>query len=164
MVLTQKEIMGILANLRGSHHLAACLLYGSGLRLMEAMWLRYHDIDTERLTVNVISGKDNKSRITTLAPALVSAIETQRAHVKQLLTKDLSDEQFAGVWLPDALERKYRSAGKALGWQYLAAVFGANAHRAIIQSMALGEHQAVGGIVLIGCCSKKTDVPDKPRR
>ena len=45
VVLTPQEMASVLAELRGRHWLIACLLYGSGLRLMETVCLRVKDLD-----------------------------------------------------------------------------------------------------------------------
>ncbi|MBN1379284.1 MAG: integron integrase [Gammaproteobacteria bacterium] len=118
VVLTQKEVSSILSKLKGTNHLLACLMYGSGLRVMEAVRLRYQDFDFDRLCVFVRDGKGRKMRVTTLAPELVQPLTTQLKCVAEYLRQDLADPAFAGVWLPFALARKYPNAGKELGWQY----------------------------------------------
>ena len=71
VVLTTGEIKSLLRELQGIHWLAACLLYGSGLRLMEALRLRVKDIDFERCAIFVRQGKGGKDRVVTLASELV---------------------------------------------------------------------------------------------
>ena len=44
VVLTPAEVRAVLKHLDGAHWLAACLMYGSGLRLMECMRLRVKDL------------------------------------------------------------------------------------------------------------------------
>lgn len=48
VVFTRREVQALLARLDGTPYLIACLLYGSGLRLMEAVRLRVKDLDFER--------------------------------------------------------------------------------------------------------------------
>ena len=60
VVLTQPEVAGILSSLEGTHWLVACILYGSGLRLMECIRLRVKDLDFDRLSITVRRG--TKSR------------------------------------------------------------------------------------------------------
>ena len=119
VVLTQDEVKLLLSNMHGTHRLMASILYGSGLRNIELLRLRVNDIDHEYLQIRVWNGKGFKHRITTLAPELLPAISRQIQHVQILLEEDLASNDFSGVWLPDALSRKYKNANKELGWQYL---------------------------------------------
>jgi integrase len=48
VVFTKEESNAIIAHLKGEHGLIAGLLYGSGLRIMEAVRLRVKDIDFAR--------------------------------------------------------------------------------------------------------------------
>ena len=118
VVLTQREISILLSKLKGIYHLQACLMYGSGLRVMEAVRLRYHDFDFQRHCIYVRNGKGRKMRVTTLAVELEDPLKTQLSYVDELFRQDLLDTDFAGVWLPFALAKKYVSAPKELGWQY----------------------------------------------
>lgn len=118
-VLTVEEVRRLFDCLSGQHFLCTALMYGSGLRLMETVRLRYQDIDLDKLTVLVREGKGRKSRITTLAPELVQPLTLQREYVAVLFEKDKVTTDWAGVYLPYALERKYPRAPFELGWQYL---------------------------------------------
>lgn len=86
---------------------------------MEAVRLRVQDVDFEQLQLRIWNGKGYKHRLTTLAPELVPDIKQQIQQVKNYLDEDLAVQTFAGVWLPNALERKYFRANKTLNWQYL---------------------------------------------
>ena len=119
VVLTQDEVKLLLSNMHGTHQLMASILYGSGLRNIELLRLRVNDIDHTHLQVRIWNGKGFKHRISTLAPELLPAINRQIKHVQVLLEEDLASCEYAGVWLPDALSRKYKNANKELGWQYL---------------------------------------------
>jgi integron integrase len=119
VVLTQAEIQQLLLVIDPKYKLIAQLLYGSGLRLMEAVRLRVQDIDFDYLSVMVWQGKGNKNRRVTLAAELVPVLHIQIHHVKQYFQADFQNPQYAGVWLPFALARKYPAAPKDLGWQYL---------------------------------------------
>jgi len=118
-VLTQDEIGRLLAYVPAQYKLLVGILYGSGLRRMELVRLRVNDVDTDLKQIKVWNGKGFKHRLTTLAPELIPAIERQKKHAQLLLEEDLLNPDYAGVWLPDALERKYRDANKTLAWQYL---------------------------------------------
>ena len=119
VVLTKEEIKRLLTVIAPSYLLLAQLLYGSGLRLMEAVRLRVAAIDFDYLSIMVWHGKGGKHRRVTLAPELVPALKRQIALAEAYYQQDLLTEGYAGVWLPFALARKYPSAPKELGWQYL---------------------------------------------
>lgn len=119
VVLTQSEVGRLLEQLSGVRHLMAALLYGSGLSRIELVRLRVKDIDYDNLQVQVWNGKGNKHRLTTLAPELLPALRRQEDRVQLLLSQDMDHPQYAGVWLPDALARKYPNASKSLSWHYL---------------------------------------------
>ena len=118
VVLTQLEVANMLSKLEGVHWLSGCLLYGSGLRLMECIRLRVQDIDFDRLTITVRSGKGGKDRVVTLARDLVVPLQRHLESVKMIHERDIA-EGFGRVYMPYALERKYPSAAIAWGWQYL---------------------------------------------
>lgn len=119
VVLTQKEVSLLLSHLSGTRKLIAGLLYGSGLRRIELVRLRVKDADLDYLQMRVMFGKGNKHRIVTLAEEVVEPLRHQIARVKLFLDEDLMNSNFAGVYMPDALARKYPNANKTLGWQYL---------------------------------------------
>ena len=118
-VLTRDEVRRLFSNMHGSTRLCAGLMYGSGLRVMETMRLRVQDVDFDRLCVYVRDGKGRKSRITTLSPYLIDALKAQHLLVRGLFERDLSEIDWGGVYLPNALARKYPRAPFELGWQYL---------------------------------------------
>lgn len=119
VVLTRSEIQSLLLNMHPKHMLIAQLLYGSGLRLMEGLRLRVQDIDFDYLSVMVWQGKGNKNRRVTLAEELVPALKNQISAVNQLFLCDIKNQEYAGVWLPYALSRKYPNAPKEINWHYL---------------------------------------------
>jgi len=47
VVFSREEINSVLDHVRGAPKLVVKLLYGSGMRLLEALRLRIHDIDFE---------------------------------------------------------------------------------------------------------------------
>ncbi len=119
VVLTTSEIKRLFEQLPQAYKLHCGLIYGSGLRRMELIRLRVKDIDFDQLSIYVWNGKGAKHRIVTLAPELVSALHKQVDYVARLLDEDKTKPHFSGVWMPDALARKYRFLNKTLGWQYL---------------------------------------------
>jgi integrase len=118
VVLSREEVRALLAELQGAPWLVANLLYGSGLRLMEAMRLRVKDLAMERGEVIVREGKGGKDRVTMLPGALEHSL---RAHLERLHAWYEEERRRArpGVSLPFALARKYPEAGTRWGWQYL---------------------------------------------
>jgi integron integrase len=118
VVLTGEEARKVISLVAGVPQLVVKLLYGSGLRQMEALRLRVQDVDFARLQVIVRSGKGGKDRCTTLATSLAPPLQEHLVKVRQQFEADRRNG-IAGVWLPFALERKYPNAGKEWGWQWI---------------------------------------------
>ena len=118
VVLTREEVQSLLRELNGHHWLAACLMYGSGLRLMECVRLRVMHLDFDHRAIRVINGKGGKDRVVTLADELIVPLQHHLQHVRGLHKKDLADG-FGEVYLPYALARKYPNAPKEWAWQYV---------------------------------------------
>lgn len=119
VVLTQTEIIALLNNLPSSVALPCNLLYGSGLRLMEAMRLRVQDIDFDYLSIQIWHAKGGKHRRVTLAKELIEPLKNQIASAKLLYEQDMKNTEYDGVWLPYALDRKFPNAAKEFNWHYL---------------------------------------------
>ena len=117
-VLSQDEVGRLLGRLKGNRWLVGCLLYGSGLRLMETVRLRVKDIDVEHRALFVRSAKGGKDRVVTLPDELVEPLERHLANRRTLFDRDLAAD-VGTVFLPYALERKYPRANAAWGWQYV---------------------------------------------
>lgn len=118
VVLSRDEVDRLLAQLDGRYALMASLLYGAGMRLMECVRLRVKDMDFERNEICVRDGKGGKDRRVPLPRRLADALKTQRDRVAILHRRDLA-QGCGAVWLPHALARKYPSAPRELGWQYV---------------------------------------------
>jgi integron integrase len=118
VVLSRVEVQAVLAQLDGAKWLMASLLYGSGLRLMECLRLRIQDVDLTSCEILVRFGKGGKDRRTMLPQGAVPALRLQREEALRVFQRDLK-AGLAGVWLPDALARKYTNAAIEPGWQYL---------------------------------------------
>ena len=118
VVLTKKEVGAVLKELDGVYWLGACLLYGSGLRLMECMRLRVMNLDFDHKAIYIINGKGGKDRIVTLPEDLVIPLKRHLQAVKSTHEKDLQDG-YGAVYLPNALARKYPNAPKEWAWQYV---------------------------------------------
>jgi integron integrase len=118
VVLSGDEVSLVLQRLRGAKQLIAMLMYGSGLRLLEALSLRIKDIDFARTQLAVRSGKGDKDRMTVLPTVMHDTLRLHIARVKRLHERDL--RAGAGcVMLPSALSRKSPSAVRAWGWQWV---------------------------------------------
>ncbi len=100
----------------GTEALLAALLYGSGVRLREALGLRVEDVDFDRHAIIVRSGKGDKDRVVMLPKALVSRLRAQLVQVRALWGQDRATTGRGGVFLPHALERKYHRAGESWAW------------------------------------------------
>ena len=117
-VLTAEEARQVIALMNGAPQLVVKVLYGSGLRLLEALRLRVKDIDFKMLSVTVRSGKGDKDRVTPLAVSLAGPLQEHLLSVRVKFEEDRL-AGVAGVWLPFALERKYPSAGAEWAWQWV---------------------------------------------
>jgi hypothetical protein len=93
----------------------AALIYGGGLRVSECCQLRVKDVDFDQGLVFVHSGKGDKDRSTLLAETGRAELRTHLGASETLHRADRA-AGLAGVWMPDALDRKYPNAGRELGW------------------------------------------------
>ncbi len=118
VVLSADEVRRLFQFLEGDHLLIAKLLYGTGLRIMEAMRLRIKDIDFTRNTIIVREAKGNKDRAVMLPATLVDPLRAQLARANVFWAGDRAANQ-PGVYLPHALERKYPRAGQAWAWHWV---------------------------------------------
>jgi integron integrase len=118
VVFTKPEANSVIAQMTGEPQLIAGLLYGSGLRIMEAVRLRIKDIDFSREEITVRDGKGEQDRVTMLARALKHRLTLQVVAVRKVHDFDLKRGHGA-VHLPYALERKYKNAAMNFVWQYV---------------------------------------------
>ncbi len=118
VVFTRNEVQAVLARLNGTPHLIASLLYGAGLRLMEAVRLRVKDVDFERHELTIRQGKGAQDRVTMLPTSTVLPLLEQLRRVRVLHQADLKIG-FGSVDLPFALAKKYPAAARQWGWQYV---------------------------------------------
>ena len=98
-VLTTQEVKALLAAIKKNHLLLCQLMYGSGLRLMEAVRLRVQDINFDY--------------------HCVTSLKAQISLVKSYYVLDMKNTDYSGVYLPFALARKYPSAATTFNWHYL---------------------------------------------
>jgi integron integrase len=118
VVLPRREVQALIAELEPPFQLIAQLLYGSGLRLLEALRLRVKDIDFSYAQIVVRDGKGKKDRVTVLPEAVASVLQ---AHLSAVRAQHNWAVQrgYGGVQLPESLARKYPRAPLDWGWQYV---------------------------------------------
>jgi integron integrase len=118
VVLTPEEVRALLLRLDGAARLVASLLYGSGLRLLEALTLRVKDLDFGSGEIRVRDGKGRKDRVVPLPQAVVGPLSAHLERVRELHKRDY-ELGFGQVELPGALARKYPRASREWGWQWV---------------------------------------------
>jgi integron integrase len=118
VVLPVEEVTAMLSRMAGEYGLLARLLYGTGMRINEALRLRLKDVDFDRLTLVVRQGKGDKDRALMLPQALVADLRAQLAYSRSLWLRDRTDK-VAGAELPLALARKYPRASESWAWHWV---------------------------------------------
>jgi integron integrase len=118
IVLAREEVRSVLHAMKGTSELAAQLLYGSGLRLLECLRLRVQDIDFAQSEIVVRDGKGEKDRVTVLPLSLVPNLKAHLAIVRAIHERDLT-LGYGRVPLPYALASKYPNADREWIWQYI---------------------------------------------
>ena len=118
VVMSKAETRLFFAELEGEKLLMAQLQYSAGLRVSELLRLRVKDLDLERNQVVVRSGKGGKDRVAPLSEKLIGALQRHLVEIRELFEQDLA-ANLPGVYLPQALARKYKNAGKEWRWQWL---------------------------------------------
>lgn len=117
-VLNAQEVQNILKCMSGKYWLLTGILYGSGLRVHEALRLRIKDIDFENKSIFIFRGKGGKDRYTLLPQSLAEPIQGQISVAKKCHEKDVR-EGYGMASLPPALIRKYGNTAQQTSWQFL---------------------------------------------
>lgn len=117
-VLTRGEVENLLSHLDTRFELIVRLLYGTGMRLMEALRLRVKDVDFARGEIVIRSGKGDKDRLTMLPESLIDPLR-KHLRIRQALFEDDLAKGQAEAYLPEALAVKYPNAAREWRWQYL---------------------------------------------
>ena len=136
VVLSVDEVRSVLGLMDGAHLLLARLLYGTGLRITEALQLRVKDVDFERQVIIVRAGKGGRDRVVMLPVSLQPALKDQLHRAHLLWQADARDGR-GGVQMPDAMERKYPRAGQSWGWFW---VFPQDAHSSCPRTGVVRRH------------------------
>ena len=118
VVLTPTEVRELLLHMDGTTGLIAQLLYGTGMRLLEALRLRVKDVEFARREIVVREGKGNKDRVTVLPENLMAPLQAQLQKARVLHEKDLA-AGLGRVYLPHALAAKYPQADQSWAWQWV---------------------------------------------
>ena len=117
-VLSRSEVARVLDAVEPDYALPLRLMYGSGMRLMELVRLRVKDLDLERAQITVRDGKGFKDRVTMVPDRLRAELQTHLVQVRAQWEADVA-AGYAGVWLPEALGRKYVNAPREWPWQWV---------------------------------------------
>lgn len=117
-VLTKEEVFAIINNLSGVYQLIVRLLYGTGLRQAECLQLRVKDLDFAQNQLIVRDTKGRESRVTMLPISLIEELQFHLQIVKRQHQQDL-EKGYGSVYLPFALERKYKNADREWIWQFV---------------------------------------------
>lgn len=117
VVLSRPEVDIVFSYLREPFILATKLLYGCGLRISECLNLRLQDFNLDQGLLTVRHSKGKKSRVVPLPQTIMPDIKRQIEVVSALFDADIATG-YAGVFLPDRLEEKYKNAAKEFSWQW----------------------------------------------
>jgi len=117
-ILSQSEVRRLLAQLKGGSWLAAALIYGTGIRLLECVRLRVQDID---LIQNRLTVRDSAGKVTRRLP-LPENIQTRlQEHLEDLRLAHIRDivEGNGSATLPPVVAARSPNVARNWGWQYL---------------------------------------------
>lgn len=117
VVLSRAEIDLIISRLRYPYDLVVKILYGCGLRLGECMKVRISNLNLDAGILTIHDGKGKKDRSVPLPETIMPDISRQIGAVRKIHQHDL-EEGTAGVFMFDAMEKKYKNAGKEFPWQW----------------------------------------------
>ncbi len=118
VVLSVDETRRLLEAMEGTFGLMAGLLYGCGMRLMECVRLRVHDVDFDRMQIVIRDAKGQKDRVTPLPERYGASLAEQIRRVEAQHAEDLAAGR-GEVHLPQSVENKYPGCSRELGWRYV---------------------------------------------
>src|SRR5688572_273809 len=101
-VFTREEVVRVLRRMNGVARLISTLLYGTGMRLMEALRLRVKDLEFARAEIVVRDGKGHKDRVTMLPVSIAEELSSHLRAVRRMHDSDL-EAGLGSVYLPEAL-------------------------------------------------------------
>jgi integron integrase len=118
VVLSRKEVDLVIKKLRYPYDLIVKLLYGCGLRLSECLSIRINNLNFDAGILTIHDGKGKKDRTLPLPETILPDLKKQIEDLRKLHQQDV-DFGYAGVFMFNAIERKYKNAGKEFPWQWL---------------------------------------------
>jgi len=118
VVLTREEVRRVIGAMTGTNRMVAELLYGSGLRLGEAVALRVKDVDVARGEILVRAGKGRRDRVTVFARSAEASLTMHLGRVRLRWDREHGSGG-GGVPLPGALHRKIPGATFEWAWQWV---------------------------------------------
>jgi integron integrase len=118
VVLSREEVAALLQAVDPRYQVISQLLYGAGLRILECLRLRVKDVDFDRKVIVVREGKGGKDRVVMLPATLIDPMRRQIEHSRKLWAQDRAAQR-PGVWMPDALEKKFPRAGSSWAWHWV---------------------------------------------
>ena len=118
VVFSRDEVTRVIECMYGTKKLIARLLYGTGMRLNEALSLRILDLDFDRNEIIIRHGKGDKDRHVMIPQKLIPELKTHIEKVRQIHNQDLADG-WGSVIMPGALAGKFPNASKEFKWQWL---------------------------------------------
>lgn len=117
-VLLREEIQRILAHLQDPWRLMVEVMYGSGLRQIEALRLRVKDIDFGQGHIMIHDGKGGKHRVVPLPKTLEGRLEEHLKRVEETFQANLA-VGLGDVQIPHSLLKKYPNAPREWPWQFV---------------------------------------------
>ena len=119
VVLSREEIDAVLKYLvEPPYGLVVKLLYGCGLKLFECLGLRVHCMNFDAGILTVHDGKGQKDRTVPLPDSILPELRRHLESLKELHRRDIA-RGYAGVFLVNALEQKYKNAAREFIWQWI---------------------------------------------
>lgn len=117
--LDADEACRVVSLLTGEAALPCKLLFGSGLRLLEACRLRVMDVDLKNGALMIRGAKGAKDRIVPLPKSLREPIARHLTAVRALWEGDRAHDYPAIAMPTVGLEKKYPNAGKKWEWYWV---------------------------------------------
>lgn len=116
-VLSANEVQALIGHMFGQEWLIACLIYGAGLRLMEAVRVRVRDIDLHNRTIQVRNSAGQVTRISILPDMLHKPLREHLEQRKMIHIKDVA-EGHGEVYLEPHLARTESNRARSWALQY----------------------------------------------